>query len=125
MREGRLTVAENAVHPVPGVRILVVKGVQHFAEVVLLEALGVDEEGVAVLRAVLARQLLRDDLGGDTARIHGQFVLDVLKACYFFAVQHRAPGAVVHVTHGDLVIVVDSFAFFVSVFHSIVPFLRC
>ena len=123
-RECGLTVAENAVHPVPGVRILVVKGVQHLVEIVLLEALGVDEEGVAVLRAVLARQLLRDDLGGDTARIHGQFVLDVLKACYFFAVQHRAPGAVVHVAHGDLIVVVDSFAFFVSIFHSIVPFLR-
>ena len=124
-REGRLTVAENAVHPVPGVRILVVKGVQHLAEVVLLEALGIDEEGVAVLRAVLARQLLRDDLGGDAFLVHGELILDVLKVRQLFAFQHYVPGAVVHVAHGDLVIVVDSFAFFVSVFHSIVPFLRC
>ena len=44
-------------------RILVVKGVQHLAEVVLLEALGVDEEGVAVLRTVSgATHFLCDDL---------------------------------------------------------------
>ena len=62
-REGRLTVGKDAVHPVPGVRILVVKGVQHLAEVVLLEALGVDEEGVAVLRTVSgATHFLCDDL---------------------------------------------------------------
>ena len=71
-RECGLTVAENAVHPVAGVGIFVVKGVQHLAEIVLLEALGIDQEGVAVLCAVLARQLLGgDDFGGDTARIHG------------------------------------------------------